>query len=230
MKKSVAWFLLALCVFIAPAYSQKAPESVLVGTWTRGYEDYQEFIFHKVEGFALGYLKENPNAKMVARLCSNDKISIALAESDGFAYKFPDNAIHFNAPPDRFFYARWSKCPNRSEQYWFVPENSNFEFDEIIAADKVEVKRWLATDHDKASREAAEKQFVDYLKEFIAELRSNPKAEGFIIRNLNMKERKLKDALKQIQTGKIDQRRVQIVKKRSYPNYYPEFMTVTIQE
>lgn len=178
MNKLLFIFLFVFCVFINSVYSQKPNEPELVGTWTIGYEDYQEFIFHKVERFALGYLKENPNAKMVARLCSNDKMSVALADSYGFAYNFPNNAKYFNAPTDRFFFARWSKCPDKSEQYWFVPENSRFEFDEIIAADKVEVKRWLAIGYDKSSRQEAEQVFANFLKEFIAELKNNPKAEG----------------------------------------------------
>ena len=230
MKKVLFVFIFTFCLFIDSAYSQKSEEPELVGTWTIGYEDYQEFIFHKVERFALGYLKENPNAKMVARLCSNDKMSVALANSYGFAYGFPSNAKYFNTPIDRFFFARWSKCADKSEQYWFVPENSSFEYDEIIAAENVEVKRWLATDYDKPNRQAAEKEFADYLKEFIAELKNNPKTEGFIIRNIKMKDRKLREALRQIQNEKIDKTRFQILKKQIYDNYYPEFMTVTISD
>jgi hypothetical protein len=230
MKEVLFIFLFVFCLPSNSAYSQKAEEPILVGTWTLGYEDSQEFIFHKVERFALGYLEENPNAKMVARLCSGDKMSVALADSYGFAYNFPNNAKYFNAPIDRFFFARWSKCADKSEQYWFVPENSEFEFDEIIAAGKVEVKRWLATDYDNPNRQAAEKEFADYLKEFIAELENSPKAEGYIIRNINMKDRKLKEALKQIENEKIHKSRFQILRKRIYESYYPEFMTVTIKE
>lgn len=45
-----------------------------------------------------------------------------------------------------------------------------------------------------------------------------------------MKDRKFKQALKQIQNEKIDKNRFQILKKRIYENYYPEFVTVTIKE
>jgi len=70
MKKALFIFLFVFFTFIGFAYSQKLAEPMLVGTWTLGYEDYQEFIYHKVERFAFDYLKENTNAKMVARLCS----------------------------------------------------------------------------------------------------------------------------------------------------------------
>ena len=229
MKKVSFIFIFVFCLFINSAHSQKDNEPRLVGTWTIGYEDFQEFIYHKVQVFPY-YLKENPNAKMVARLCSSDKMSVALVNSYGFAYDFPNNAKYFNAPTDRFFFARWSKCPNKSEQYWFVPENSNFEYDEMISAEKVEVNRWLGDYYDNPISQPAENEFAENTKKFIAELKNNPKAEGFVIRNLKTKNSKLRKALQQIQNEKIDKSRFQILKKRIYESYFPEFMTVTIKE
>ena len=166
---------------------------------------------------------------MVARLCSSDKMPVALVNSYGFAYDFPNNAKYFNAPIDRFFFARWSKCPNKSEQYWFVPENSSFEYDEMISAEKVEVNRWLGDYYDNPISQPAENEFAENTKKFIAELKNNPKAEGFVIRNLKTKNSKLRKALQQIQNEKIDKSRFQILKKRIYESYFPEFMTVTIK-
>jgi hypothetical protein len=229
MKKVSFIFIFVFCLFINPAHSQKDNEPRLVGTWTIDYEDFQEFIYHKVQVFPY-YLEENPNAKMVARLCSSDKMSVALVNSYGFAYDFPNNAKYFNAPINRFFFARWSKCPNKSEQYWFVPENSNFEYDEMISAEKVKVNRWLGDYYDNPISQPAENEFAENTKKFIAELKNNPKAEGFVIRNLKTKNSKLKKALRQIQNEKIDKSRFQILKKRIYESYFPEFMTVTIKE
>src|SRR6185369_16288059 len=120
MRKISFIALFTLCI-VNFAHSQKLVQTILVVTWRFGYDDYVEFIYHKVEAFAWSYLKENPNAKMVARFCSVEKMSVALASSDGFAFIFPAHAKAFQVPAEKIFFARWSKCESRSEQYWFVP-------------------------------------------------------------------------------------------------------------
>jgi hypothetical protein len=136
MRKISFITLFTLCiVHLASAQKLAGPE--LAGTWRLGYEDYQEFIYHKVEAFASSYLKENPNARMVARLCSRDKMSVALASSSGFAFTFPEYAKNFQVPAERIFFARWSKCERKSEQYWFVPANDDIEYDEMVQAERV---------------------------------------------------------------------------------------------
>jgi hypothetical protein len=220
----------ALCIFINSAFSQKLVEPRLVGTWRLGYDDYGEFIYHKVEAFASYYLKENPNAKMVARLCSRDKMSVALVDSHGFAFTFPEYAKSLQVPADRIFFARWSTCESKSEQFWFVPENSNFAYDEMILAERVRVNRLLVDSYENPTSQPAKREFAKNLKEFIAELKNNPKAEGFIIRNNGMSNRNLKIALEQLRNEKINENRFQILRKRIYESYFPEFMTVTITE
>jgi hypothetical protein len=230
MRKVLFIIPFAFCIFVNSAFSQKLAEPRLVGTWRLGYEDYGEFIYHKVEAFASYYLKENPNAKMVARLCSRDKMSVALVGSYGFAFTFPEYAKNLQVPADRIFLARWSKCESKSEQYWFVPENSNFEYDEMILAERVRVNRLLVGSDDNPTSQPAKRGFAKNLKEFIAELKNNPKAEGFIIRNSGMRNRNLKAALQQLRNEKIGKNRFQVLRKRVYESYYPEFMTVTITE
>jgi hypothetical protein len=230
MRKISFITLFTFCIFINFAYSQKLAEPELVGTWRFGYEDYGEFIFHKVQAFAWSYLKENPNAKMVARLCSSDKMSVALASSDGFAFIFPAHAKAFQVPAEKIFFARWSKCERRSEQYWFVPGNDDVEYDEMVQADRVRVNRFLEGNYDNPNSPSARNEFANNLKEFIAELKNNPKAEGFIIRNTGMRSRYLKQALQQLRIEKIDKNRFQILSKRTYQSYYPELMAVTITE
>lgn len=219
----------AVCIFVSSASSQNLAEPKLVGTWRLGYEDYGEFIYHKVEEFAFSYLKGNPNAKMVARLCSRNKMSVALVASHGFAFTFPEYAKSLQVPADRIFLARWSKCGSKSEQYWFVPENSSFEYDELVLAERVRVHRLLVGYYDNPVSQPGKREFAKNLKEFIAELKNNPEAEGFIIRNGGMRNRYLKEALRQLRNEKIDKNRFQILRKRIYESYYPEFMTVAIR-
>lgn len=230
MKKVLLIVPFAFCIFVNSAFSQKLAEPRLVGTWRLGYEDYGEFIYHKVEEFASSYLKENPNAKMVARLCSRDKMSVALVGSHGFAFTLPEYAKNLQVPTERIFFARWSKCESKSEQYWFVPENSVFEYDEMVLAERVRVDRLLVGYYDNPTSQPAKREFAKNLKEFIAELKNNPKAEGFIIQNSGMSSRTLKEALQQLRNEKIDKNRFQILRKRIYESYYPEFMTVRITE
>ena len=228
--RKISITLLCLCLLVHLAYSQKFAEPRLAGTWKLGYEDYNEFIYHKVEEFAVSYLKENPNAKIVARLCSSDKMSLALAGSGGFAYSLPEYAKNFQVPADSIFFARWSKCETKSEQYWFVPANGNVEYDEMIQAERVRVNRLLIGNYDNPGSQPAKQEFAKNLKEFIAELKNNPQAEGFIIRNLGTSNRHLREALQQLRNKKIDKNRFQILRKRIYRSYYPEFMAVTITE
>ena len=227
MRKVLFITLFSFCICVNFAYSQKTAQPRLVGTWRPGYEDYGEFIHHKVEVFASSYLKENPNARMVARLCSSDKMSVALAGSGGFAFTFPEYAKNLQVPADRIFFARWSKCESKSEQYWFVPGDESIEYDEMVLAERVRVNRLLVSNYDDQDAQA-KREFVKNLKEFIAELKNNPKAEGFIIRNTGMSNRYLKEALQKLRDEKVDKNRFQILRKRSYRSFYPEFMTVTI--
>jgi len=220
---------LALCFFVNAVFSQKLAEPRLIGSWGLGSEDYGEFLYHRVEQFA-SYLKDDPNGKIVARLCSSSNMPVALASSDGFAYAFPGYAEQFQAPPRRIFFARWSKCESKSEQYWFVPENGSLEYDEMIPAERVRVNRLLVSYYENPNFQPAKIEFAKCLKDFIAELKNSPKTEGFIIRNMGMSDRPLNEALRQLRKEKVGEKRFQILRKRTYRSYYPEFMTVTITE
>lgn len=219
---------IAMCVFVASVSAQQSTKPKLVGTWRPGHEDYGEFIYHRVEAFAFVYLKENPNAKLVARLCSHDKLPVALANSSGAAYVLPDQAKTLQAPADRMFIARWSKCETKTEQYWFVPANSGIEYDEMIPAERVRVNRLLVGYYTNPNSQAAKSEFATKVKEFIADLKTDPQTEGFIIRNNGVSNREVKAVLQRLRKEQIT--RYQVVRKREYSSYYPEFMTVRITE
>lgn len=167
---------------------------------------------------------------MVARLCSRKSMPHALVDSEGAAITLPSIARNLEVPMDRIFFARWSKCESRSEQYWFVPENSKFEYDEMIPAERVRVNRSLVSYYENPSSQPARSEFEKILKEFVAELQNNPKTDGFIIRNTGVSNRNIEDVLRQLRNEKIEETRFQIVRKQIYKSYYPEFMTVTITQ
>lgn len=126
--------ILAVCTLVNCSFPQVVTEPKLVGSWIGG-EDFGEFIYHKTE--LLGYyLKENPRGKIVARLCSKNRMSLALVSSAGFAFNFPWYAEIHRIPADKIYFSRSSKCGEKREQYWFVPENAAFYYDEMIPAKK----------------------------------------------------------------------------------------------
>jgi hypothetical protein len=111
-----------------------------------------------------------------------------------------------------------------------VPQNSKFEYDEMISAERVRVNRSLVGYDEHPTSQPATAEFARILKEFIAELKNNPKTQGFIIRNTGVSNRNIEDVLRQVRSEKVEETRFQIVRKQIYKSYYPEFMTVTITE
>ncbi len=232
MKKTLILTLVAICIITNTNYSQRIIEPKLVGRWIGG-EDFQEFIYHTIQEFNR-HLQENPNGRIVARLCSKNKMSVALVTSNGGASRFPWFAERFaeniKIPVDRIFFARSSKCGKRMEEYWFVPENTTIDYDEIILAERVKVGHWLGGYYENPNSVEAKKEFADHTKQFIEELKNNPKAEGFIIRNLGTKTNYFRQALKQIQKEKIEKGRYQITRDKLYSAYFPRYMIVMIKE
>lgn len=230
MRRVLLVALLGVCVFVNFAHAQRLTEPKLVGTWWLGNEDYNEFIYHRMEVVALYDLKENPDAKMVARLCSKSKMSVALVSSPGFAYTLREYAERFEAPAGRIFFARWGKCDGRAEEYWVVPGKSRFEYDELTPIESVRVGRWLVGYYEDPSSRAAQAEFASNLSEFVAELKSDPRAEGFVISNVGTRGRGLREALRRLRAEKLGAGRFRVVKKRGYTSYHPEFMTVTVTD
>jgi hypothetical protein len=166
----------------------------------------------------------------VAKVCSKEKMPLALVSSNGFAYQFLSRTRNEAIPDKQVYLARSTKCREKTEQFWFVPENAPLDYEEIILAQKVNVKRLLGDFYDNPDSRLARKEFADNIKKFIEELKNNPKAEGFIIRNIKTKAVYLKKALQQIQKERIDRNRVQTLKKKIYESNFPEFITISVDK
>jgi hypothetical protein len=185
----------------------------------------------------FSYLKDNPNGKMVARICSNDKLPVALARSVGYASNFLRHTQYFKIPINQIFLARSAKCVENTktthsfEQYWFVPEGKTLDADEMLPIDEVLVERLVVDDYDQETK-AAKKQFADCTKEFIKRLKNNSEAQGFIVLTWKNKSvnRNTQEAIKQLKLESINSNRFQIIKKKTYESHYPEFMIVTIKD
>jgi len=228
MKKSIIISLLIICCLVNSSYAQKITEPTLAGSWYGG-EDFGEFIFHKTELLNY-YLKENPNGKIVAKLCSKNRMSIALPTSNGFAFHFPLYTEIIKIPADKVYFARSSKCREKTEQYWFVPENTAIDYDEMVLAKNVKITRLLEDYYDDPDSQPARKEFADNTKQFINGLKNDPKAEGFIILNIKTKNPHFQEAMRQIRKQKLDKNRFRIVGKKRYETHFPEFMIVSINK
>lgn len=91
--------LITILVFTNTVFAQKLNEPKLLGTWRLEFEDFGEFIYHKVEEIKFSYLKDNPNGKVIARICSKHKtMSLALVDSVGFAFNLPNHTKYFQIP------------------------------------------------------------------------------------------------------------------------------------
>jgi hypothetical protein len=228
--KNLSLSLILICLLASPYFSQKLNEPELVGRWSWG-EDFGEFIFHRVQLLNY-YLKENPNGRIVARICSKQRMPVALVSTRGFAFQFLNDTRSQGVPDEKVYLARTSKCGGNIEQYWFVPENSNFQYDEIFLADKIPVTRLLIGYYEDAESKAAKKEFANNIKQFIEELKSNPDAQGFIVGVWNNKfvSRNIQKTLQQIKKDKDISRRTKIIRKKGFYTHYPELITVTIKK
>jgi len=223
----VSILLLAL-VWSGIAQDKSQPE--LLGTWHYRNEDFSEFVYHKLEFVKYEYLEKGRNGIVIARICSSDPFPRAFVTSWGFAFSLPEYAGYLKIPADKIYFATYSRCGRRSEQYWFVPDNAVLDYDEKISSEQVEIRRWLNGYRDKPTSEDADAESFRNTRQFVIALKSNARAEGFIVLNSGVRQSKLNTAMRHIRRTGIDKERFRIVRKRAYQSYYPEFMVITINQ
>jgi hypothetical protein len=224
--KALFIFLTAVFCVCSGLSQERLSAPKLVGTWAGG-EDFGEFIWHRTE--LLGYyLKQDSGGKIVVRLCSKGDLPFALASSKGFAFSFPTALYTQDLPLSRAYISRWSGCSLGTEQYWFLPTGTDVKYDEIVPIESIKSSRFIETHHEKPVSCEAEKEFLQNLNNFIYQLKSDPKARGFIFSNIGTRKIKLQKALRYIQVGKIDRKRYQLIRKAIYSTVYPEFILISI--
>ncbi|CAN5271200.1 hypothetical protein BH20ACI1_BH20ACI1_29410 [soil metagenome] len=233
MKKVIAVLIIILFGF-SSVLAQELNKPELLGTWIYG-EDWLEFMYSRMSKVEY-YLKEQRDGKLVARICSKDKFPEAFITSTGFAYTLDrDYMAFFDIPIEKVDFAVSSNCAGNSkkafEEYWYVPENQEIEYEEKISAGKVFVKRFLVSDYDKKSEEI-KKEFAGNIADFVQILKDNPTAKGFIIKFSKKKshKEKLKKVMQRLKEEKIDLDRIKFTEnQRIYKSYYPEMITVLIK-
>jgi len=227
MNKLPALIFLMFFIFTSLSFSQKLTEPQSVGTVKESGEDFQEFIIHRTETLKY-YLGEDPNGRIFARICSKNEFPLAFIESGGFPLLFFSSLNILQVPFEKVFFVRSSKCLDKSEEYWFIPENKTLEYEEILRADKVKFTRMIEDYHENYASKEARAEFAENLTKFVEMMKADVKLQGFVIRG--KKSVYLKQTLRRLAKEKIGKDRFKTVTKRKYSTYYPEFMTASIVE
>lgn len=199
MKQGIllATFSLAICISV---FAQKLAEPKLLGNWFAG-EDPSEFILHLVMEFSQELLKENPEGKLIVRICSSDEFLTAFIK----APLNPLSASQYNrfrllVPNEKIFIARSSKCLGKGKyiynQYWFVPAKNTLEYEEIFPVNSISYKNFGVYELENYDKTDLNNEFDENLKNFIGELKSRPNSDGFIIQD--SRNRKIKHDIEKV--------------------------------
>ena len=186
MKRFITLLIIIIAICIS-ASAQKLLEPKLLGNWIAG-EDPSEFLLHIVMEYSQRLLEENPEGKLIVRICSSDKFSTAFIK----APLNPLSASQYNqwrllVPNEKIFIARSSKCLGKDKyiynQYWFVPDRNTIEYEEIIPVNSISYKEFRSDEYESKSSKQAKDKFAKNVENFLNEVKNNHKTEGFIIHN-----------------------------------------------
>jgi len=193
MKRIILFITITAGIF-STVSAQKLTELKHLGNWIAG-EDPSEFLLHSVMEYSQTLLEENPEGKLIIRICSANEFSTAFIK----APLNPLAASQYNqyrllVPYEKIFIANSSKCFEGLKfvfnEYWFVPKENTLEYEEIFPVNSINYKSFVVDNYDYTSDELKEKSlqaqnkdYEDNIGEFILELKNNPKTEGFIVHN-----------------------------------------------
>jgi hypothetical protein len=97
-------------------------------------------------------------------------------------------------PYEKIFIARSSKCSGSEKhiynQYWFVTDKNTLEYEEIFPVNNISYKVFILYEYESKSDKQSENEFTKSVKEFINELKNNPKTEGYIVHSSKNKRMK----------------------------------------
>jgi hypothetical protein len=190
--------IISICVSMS---AQKLTEPKYLGGWIAG-EDSSEFLYHRVLETSLELLKENPDGKLIVRICSSDEFSDAFVKSSLNPLTIANYGFYQVLTPERVFVARSKNCLFEKKflqsQYWFVADKIDLEYDEIYSARSIYYKDFEIYEFDAKDRRKLKREFDENLEKFISELKNNPQAEGFIVHNST--NRKMKRHIEKVQS------------------------------
>lgn len=239
--------IIAICI---SASAQKLVEPKLLGNWIVG-EDPREFLLHTVMEYSQGLLEENPEGKLIVRICSSDEFPTAFIK----APLNPLSASQYNqfrllVPNEKIFIARSSKCLGKGKyiynQYWFIPNRNTLEYEEIFPVNSISYKMFLVNEYESSNIGRLKDEFAKNVEDFLNELKNNPESEGFIIHNSKNKrmKRNIEKIISLVKKAGGDLNKIKTVIKtqlyfdengKSFPvkdegNSFPLLATITIKE
>lgn len=220
-----------LCSFIIISFicsrilGQELNEPLLLGSLDFA-EAPGEFLLHDVMERSEGLLKDNPNGKIVVRICSSENFSTAFIKASVnplAASSYNDFTKRIIVPDEKIFVANSSKCSEKQKfvfnEYWFVPNNLTIDFDEIYNVKNISFQSWWINEYnsEKNKRKSfaeLSKEFNENLNEFVEKLKSDSNVEGFIVfssKNTQIKRniQRVYDILKK---EKVNSLRIKILK------------------
>lgn len=207
--KAVVVFAFALSSF-SLVFAQKLDKPQFLGIWTYG-EDPSEFLLHLVMEASQSYLKDNPDGKLIVRMCSSEDFYTAFVKTSQSPFAASNyNRFYIIVPYEKIFVAKSSICREKYQfvhnEYWFVPADNMLEYEEIFPVNKISYENFsigkiydFKNDrYEKKSLKTKEKEFAENITKFINELKSNPKTIGLIVHN--SKGKKLKRNIEKVKT------------------------------
>jgi hypothetical protein len=209
---------------LGSASAQKLTEPLYLGNFIAG-EDPSEFLLHTVMEQSQSLLEENPEGKLIVRICSSDEFTTAFIK----APLNPLSASQYNqyrllVPYERIFIARSSKCLGKGRyifnEYLFVPGESKFEYEEIFPVNDINYKIFVIDEFDYSDERVKSineqnKEFEKRIEDFVNELKNNSVTEGFIVHN--SKNKRMKNNIEKVyailQKENISLQRVKTINK-----------------
>lgn len=216
MKSILITFFIS--IFCINAFSQKLTEPKLLGTWIAG-EDASEFMYHRILETSVEYVKDNPDGKLIIRICSPDEFPTAFVKTPLDPLFITSYGFYNLLTSQRFSIARYSKClyenKYNSSEYWFVTGGEKIEYDEILPIENFFYKEFEIYEFEETDAKNFKNEFDKNLSAFIEELKKNTKSEGFIIHNSKNKKmkRNIEKVLNAVKRKRINVGRIKTVIK-----------------
>lgn len=216
--------LLLICLQIINA--QKLAEPKHLGNWIAG-EDPSEFLLHSVLEASELLLEDNPDGKLIIRICSKDDLATAFIKTSMNPLSVSGyNQYRQIVPYEKIYIAKYAGCLGKDNfvynQYWVVPNKSLFKYDEVISVNKIKYSNNYLEEYDhdgyKSKRKNYKlltKKFDKMIEKFVDNLAENPNSKGFIIHNSKRKELKsnISKVIRALKEKGIKTRRYTVIKK-----------------
>lgn len=175
---TILFFVLTVCTSI---FAQGLKKPLHLGDWIAG-EDPSEFLLHRVMERTERLLEENPNGRLIVRICSPFEFYGSFVRTTINPLAASNyNQYRLIVPSEKIFIALSPNCRRGSvgsndspvfvyNEYWFVPENAEFQYKEIYSVSDIDYRLFESS------------------REFLAFMKTNQSAVGLVVYSSNNTE------------------------------------------